>query len=712
MNNLVNEKALLKFTELMTKKIEQVSNDPQKSWFTTVGHGLPQNIDGRFYNGVNSFMLFLLQEENNYKTPVYMTFAQAKAEGLHINKGASAFPVLFWNFLVKDNAGNKITMDEYKALSKEEQIKYTVIPYTKPYMVFNVDQTNFAEIYPDRWESLQEKFYIPELKDEKGMLSCPELDHMIKHDSWLCPIVSSLSDNAFFRPSEDKIYLPLKSQFYTGEVFYSTLLHEMAHSTGIESRLGRELKNHFGDPKYAKEELIAELTSAVTSHALGIVAGIQEDNAQYLKNWLEAIEEEPNFLFSVLTDVGKASTMILEEASKQELNMSIPTKMDVPTETEVGFSPLSKENGQFCHVERTYREDGSFSFTGKEKIKGTEDVAYIFKQLEDYSIENAFAVLVNKGKPTIIHLGMGSLSQTQVDLASLKLAFDSFGADQIYFVHNHPSGNLKCSAQDMGILNKLKKMFPDKIQDGIIINTLSGKYGVFAPNGMVDTFSRPQKQEEYPLKLYSFSKMVFAPDYDPATLMQVRSNEDVAALVSSARLGTRQKISYLILNIQNQIVANIHTPFKTLDKHENELADEMVSNAFKFTGNKIILYGDFNYDIKSAKEIERDIDCKSNREIVIENYVIIPGLYNIQMEHMFKTSLESASIGNYQPFMLLKEQGFIPSKADIETMRSLLDKDALTTIGFIFQIQMNPNINIELTEREKNNNYTQLSLNF
>lgn len=319
MDGQANDKALQKFADLMVKKIEEVSNDPKQNWFSMVGHGLPQNIEGRVYNGINSFMLFLLQENNSYTTPVYMTFAQAKKQGLRVNKGESAFPVLFWNFLIKDKNGDKITMDQYRTLSKEEQKEYTVFPYTKPYAVFNVDQTNFENVYPERWKELQQQFNVRELKDEAGMFSCKELDYILKNEAWLCPIITRTSDSAFYRPSEDKIYLPLKGQFYTGEGFYSDLLHEMAHSTGIESRLGRDMKhNAFGDPKYAKEELVAEFTAAVCCRSLGIVSGVRDENAKYLKHWLGAIKKEPKFLYTVLVDTGKASTMILNEVCKLE----------------------------------------------------------------------------------------------------------------------------------------------------------------------------------------------------------------------------------------------------------------------------------------------------------------------------------------------------------------------------------------------------------
>lgn len=316
--DFANDKALQQFADLMVKKIEEVNNDFKTPWFSSVGHGLPQNLEGRAYHGVNSFVLYLWQENNHYQTPVYMTFLQAKEQGVRIKKGEGAFPVLYWNFVVKDNEGKKISMDEYKSLDKEEQKKYSVYPYTKVYSVFNVDQTNFAEVHPERWEKMQQKFSVPELKDEQGMLRSPELDSMLKNEKWVCPIVLNFSDSAYFSPSEDKIHLPLKGQFNTGESFYSTLLHEMAHSTGTEERLGREIKNVFGDPKYAKEELVAELTAAVSCQSLGIVSGIQDDNAKYLKNWLGAIRKEPKFLLSVLSDVGKASNMILSEVCKEQ----------------------------------------------------------------------------------------------------------------------------------------------------------------------------------------------------------------------------------------------------------------------------------------------------------------------------------------------------------------------------------------------------------
>ncbi len=334
-----SDKALQRFAELMIEKIQQVEDNWQQPWFSTKGGGLPQNIDGRNYNGVNSFMLFLLTEKEQYGMPVYMTFMQAKEKGLNVLKGEHSFPVVYWNFSIKDKNGKKITMDQYRNLSREEQENYKVTPYMKtynvfnvnqtnlkdsikdkngkkitmdqyrnlsreeqenykvtPYMktynVFNVNQTNLKEVKPELYEQLENRFKAPGLKDEKGMFTMPLLDVMIREQKWVCPIQPKEGNQAYYVHGEKNghIVVPLKGQFEDGESFYATLMHEMAHSTGEVHLLNREKGAVFGDDKYAKEELIAELTAATTGQAMGITTSIREENAMYLKNWLAALK--------------------------------------------------------------------------------------------------------------------------------------------------------------------------------------------------------------------------------------------------------------------------------------------------------------------------------------------------------------------------------------------------------------------------------------
>ena len=248
-----------------------------------------------------------------------MTFMQAKDSGLNILKGEKSFPVIYWNFSVRDKNGKKIPFDVYKNLDKNEQQEYKVTPFLKTYNVFNVQQTNLQETKPEKWEALKEQFKIPAIKDEQGMLTVPLIDAMVREQQWICPIYSKEGNSAYHARGEDNhIVVPLKGQFKDGENFYSTLLHEMAHSTGEPEHLNREKGVIFGDKQYAKEELVAELTSATVGQSLGISTHIREENAMYLKNWLGALKEDPKFIYNILADVGKASNMIQEHASRME----------------------------------------------------------------------------------------------------------------------------------------------------------------------------------------------------------------------------------------------------------------------------------------------------------------------------------------------------------------------------------------------------------
>jgi len=152
-----------------------------------------------------------------------------------------------------------------------------------------------------------------------------------------------------------------------GMEFYSTSLHEMAHSTGTAQRLKRQSGEKFGDLKYAKEELVAELTSAMIGNSMGFDKRILNNNAAYLDNWISALKENPKFIVSVMADVNKAANMVLEKVDEQKLALgepamleknrskNMPFEMVVATE-EVPFKDASLfklKNGNYA-VRATY----------------------------------------------------------------------------------------------------------------------------------------------------------------------------------------------------------------------------------------------------------------------------------------------------------------------------------------------------------------------
>ena len=114
-----------KFVNLMVEKIESLSMNWQKPWFSKVNskqNFLPQNLTGRTYSGGNAFLLYFLCEKYNYQTPVFLTFNQARNEGINVLKGAVAFPVYYTLFCAYHRQTNeKISYDEYNKLSEEEQ---------------------------------------------------------------------------------------------------------------------------------------------------------------------------------------------------------------------------------------------------------------------------------------------------------------------------------------------------------------------------------------------------------------------------------------------------------------------------------------------------------------------------------------------------------------------------------------------------------------
>lgn len=328
---------LQKFADMMVKIIETAkANNWKKGWMGVNGsvQGLPQNISGRTYSGGNSFFLMFNTAEQGYKTPVYMTFLQAKDQNLQVKPGEKSVPVFKWGLSIKDEDGNKISEEVYNTMSKEERSKLVVRPFPRVFSVFNIDQTNLEEVNKKKYDAIVTRFKVPEqeVKDTDGMYVNEALDRMFETKAWYAKIqYDKPSEQAFYRPSTDTIVLPMKSQFKLGQTpeevyrdgmeYYSTALHEMAHSTGHENRLNRSFGQH-GTDNYAHEELIAEMTSALVGSTMGFDRKILDNHANYLSGWLNRLKGKPETISTIMTDVGKASDMIIDKIDEQRIALN------------------------------------------------------------------------------------------------------------------------------------------------------------------------------------------------------------------------------------------------------------------------------------------------------------------------------------------------------------------------------------------------------
>lgn len=339
------DNALQKFSDMLIARMEQMKESKWKKGWTdgrTAQFGLPQNLVGRPYTGSNAFLCQIHTTMEHYRMPVYLTIKQIRDAGGMIKKGEHSIPIFKWDLRIKDKDGKKLSESDYRNMTKEEQAECTVRPYLKVYNEWNIDQTNLEEVNKEKYDAILKRFKSEPIKDEVGMYKNEAFDNLLKEQSWVCPIeYEKFNESAFYSPKRDQIVVPSKKQFNIsntpedvfkdGMEFYGTTIHEMAHSTGHESRLGRDgiVKiDQFGSDQYAKEELVAELTSALIGNAMGFDSRIRENNIAYLQNWVGSLKKDPKFLKSVMSDVNKSSKMVLEHIDEQRRKLGEKALLD------------------------------------------------------------------------------------------------------------------------------------------------------------------------------------------------------------------------------------------------------------------------------------------------------------------------------------------------------------------------------------------------
>jgi antirestriction protein ArdC len=273
--------------DIYTMITNRIINDLEKGiipwncpWISPNGARSAQSGDQ--YKGVNRLL-------TNYGGEWY-TFAQAKKEGGCVKKGEKATPIIFWSW---------VTPKEEKDKPEEEQEK---IPCLRYYNVFEAEQI----------ENIERKFPVKKLENHAE--SIEKADKIIKNycERENIKINQRPSGQAFYKPNTDEITIPLKEQFANTEKYYSTIFHELSHSTGAANRLNREIKNPKGTTKYAKEELIAEISAGFILGRLGInTQSTEENNQAYINNWIEVLKNDKKVIIFAASAAEKATNMIL-----------------------------------------------------------------------------------------------------------------------------------------------------------------------------------------------------------------------------------------------------------------------------------------------------------------------------------------------------------------------------------------------------------------
>lgn len=316
------DKYIEKITNIFLDGIKNKNLSFQKKWKpSSLMEDVPHNPKSKkAYKGMNSLILDIVHEEKMYDNNTWLTYAQIKEFGGTVRKGEKGTPIAFFTRSKKEEIVNEKGEKE----TLETKLKR---PVFKQYTVFNLNQTTlekdqFKELYKDG-------FQIGKFNDIKNIENIKKnLDLELVHKNM---------DKAYYRPAEDKIFLPLKEQFKSEASYYSTFLHELGHATGHEKRLNRkELFDNYNisNESRAKEELRAEIYSYLQAKDLGIDLDL-ENHQSYVKSWANLLKEDKRELVNAIKDSFQMMKYVKENYIKDSLENQ---------EQEKEITPPLKEN--------------------------------------------------------------------------------------------------------------------------------------------------------------------------------------------------------------------------------------------------------------------------------------------------------------------------------------------------------------------------------
>jgi len=263
------------------------------------GPGFHRNLASKKpYRGFNQWLLQWDATQKGFECPYWATFKQIKNKGGHVRKGEHGTQITYFNIVrVKDKSG---------AVNDKGETLEVNIPLMRYYTVFNLEQADGIEIPP----MIESKIKTTDASatDAAGavvakMQAPPKIRHYKQ-------------DRAFYRPSTDSVHMPEMDQFKTDAGYFGTLFHELTHSTGHKKRLDREYpENHgVGSPGYAREELTAELGSAMLLNMVGFEGKREvERTAAYIDSWLKALNDDRGLIIKAANQAYKAVECITGE---------------------------------------------------------------------------------------------------------------------------------------------------------------------------------------------------------------------------------------------------------------------------------------------------------------------------------------------------------------------------------------------------------------
>ena len=275
-----------KVTDRIIAMLEKGTRPWVQPWAGAVGGGRPLRHDGTPYRGANTLNLWAAAMERGFASRTWMTYKKAQELGGQVKKGAKSEHAFFVGAITRTEERNG------------EETERT-IPFLKAYNVFNTEEI----------EGLPAQYYPVAV----AVTVLDEHERNAKVDLFLAMTGAKIVEGgsrAFYHRVSDQIHMPTFGSFDSASAYYGTAFHEVAHWTGAEKRLDRTKGKVFGDPDYAFEELVAELTAAYLSADLAITTEPREDHASYIASWLKALRDDNRNIFRAASYAEKAAAYL------------------------------------------------------------------------------------------------------------------------------------------------------------------------------------------------------------------------------------------------------------------------------------------------------------------------------------------------------------------------------------------------------------------
>lgn len=292
-------------TELLIEALDKGVSPWQQPWENVAGDSMPRNaVSNHVYSMGNLFMLMLKASLERYGDPRWLTYKQAADIGAQVRRGEKGTHIYFYSPFLKKLSDEQADSGKYPnvRLDPETGQKCIRLFVLRSYTVFNAAQCDNMPALEDvkfptlKWSPVERAELVVA---EAG----PKLEHRAQNVS--C-----------YRPLDDSILMPMREQFPTAEDYYSTLLHELGHWTGHESRMNRELSTNKLSREYAREELTAELISIYMAFDTGIKPKLNQ-SAAYIDSWLRNISVEE--LTVAMNNAAKATNFLIPKGPEREV---------------------------------------------------------------------------------------------------------------------------------------------------------------------------------------------------------------------------------------------------------------------------------------------------------------------------------------------------------------------------------------------------------